>query len=172
MSWKEKIAYRMLETRLAGVQRETKMTCLNTAQKIGVLWHIDDIEAFQFITDYLRNTKSIIRKLCFTGKKAVTNEYSSTFSKKDLSWLGFPESGAVTTFIDLDFDILLNISTVRLFPLDAVMALSKASFKIGWSPREPNHLDLNIDINKNIDSLYLVKQQIYYLDQLNNSSRK
>ncbi len=172
MNWKDKIAYGMLETKLAGITREAKLTCLDKAQKIGVLWHISDMEAFQYINEYLKHRHSIIRKLCYTGKKEIPSEHSNTFSKKDLTWLGFPESGQVTTFVDLDFDILLNISTVRLFPLDAIMALSKASFKIGWSPREHNHLDLNIDINKNIDSLYLVKQEIFYLDQLNNSSKK
>ena len=171
MNWKEKIAYRVLESQLSGTDRESKLTCLDKAQKIGILWHIDDVEAFHYVSEYLRNKNSIVRKLCFTGKKDIPTEHSNTFSKKDLSWLGFPESGPVATFIDIDFDILLNISTVRHFTLDAIMALSKATFKIGWSPRTNNHLDLNIDINKNVDSLYLVKQQIYYLDQLNNSNK-
>lgn len=172
MNWKEKIAYKLLNSRLSGIERNKKITSLEKAQEIGILWHIDDAEAYHYLSEFLKNKQAVVRKLCFTGKKGILNEHSGTFSNKDLDWFGFPVSENVKQFIEFRFDILMNISTVRNFTFDAIVALSKANFKIGWSPPPKNYLDLNIDIKKNIDSLFLVKQQIFYLGQLNKKFRK
>jgi hypothetical protein len=51
--------------------------------------------------------------------------------------------------------------------INYITALSRAKFKTGWSPDEKNFFDLNIKINEKQDALYLAKQQIFYLSQLN-----
>jgi len=63
--------------------------------------------------------------------------------------------------------LLLNIALNQNRVLDYLTALSKARFKIGWSPDQSNFFDLNINIGGKQDALFLARQQIFYLSQLN-----
>ena len=172
MTWKDKIGYRILDRKLTAIERNLKLSGIEDAHKIGILWHSSELDAYLYISDYLRNTQAIVRNLCYTKRLEPGQELYNTFTGKDLNIFGLPASGKVMQFVDINFDLLLNISTQDLFPLNAITALSKASFKIGWSKLKPRYFDLNIDIQKNLNSLFLVKQQIFYLGQLNKKSKR
>jgi hypothetical protein len=83
------------------------------------------------------------------------------------NWLGFPKKGIAEDFLNTEFDLLLNIALDNNLVLDYLTALSKARFKVGWSPEENNFYDLNINIKGKQDALFLARQQIFYLGQLN-----
>ena len=67
----------------------------------------------------------------------------------------------------MNFDVLLNVALEQNITLNYITLNTLAKFKIGWSPNENNYFDLNINITQNQDALYLAKQQIFYLGQLN-----
>jgi len=68
-------------------------------------------------------------------------------------------------FMEFEYDLLFLISLTPCFPLEAITALTKAHFKIGPAFGQVDYLDLSIDTGDNKNSLYLVKQQIYYIEQ-------
>jgi hypothetical protein len=61
----------------------------------------------------------------------------------------------------------LNIALEDNLVLDYLTALSQAKFKVGSSQKTNNYFDLNINIDENREPMYLAKQQIFYLAQLN-----
>ncbi len=165
MSLKNKYAYYLLNKQLEKTVRAAQFVNLEKVNKIGLLWHISETDAFHFITDYFQNKQVICRHLCYSGNH--TEEIANSFSDKDLNWLGFPKSGIVETFLQSDFDILINISVTNSFPLQVITALSGAKFKIGWTLEANNYFDMTVDVSKNCNAKYLAEQQIFYLKQFN-----
>lgn len=161
----EKYAYHLLEKKLLNVKREVRLTGFSSASKVGVLWHIDEMDAFLFLSDFLKNNKIIFRNLCYTG--ANKEKFSNSFCKKETNFFGFPKSTVANTFMEVEYDLLMNISVAGCFALDAVSIMANSHFKIGWADKFKDLYDLSIDVSKNKDALYLVKQQIYYMEQFN-----
>lgn len=171
MKLKEKFAKRKLVKKVAQVKRQIKIPEPDSIEKVGVLWEPSGKEAFRFLQDHFAGSRVIFRNLCIYPKGAMADAASSVFTSKDLDWLGFPKPGTVDDFINTEFDLLLNISLTRSFQSEYVTAMSKARFKAGWSPDENNFFDLNINIKEKQDSLFLARQQIFYLSRLNKSKQ-
>ncbi|VAW24351.1 hypothetical protein MNBD_BACTEROID01-177 [hydrothermal vent metagenome] len=169
MNFKEKYAHKRLKKKAQRVGRKVELFDFTEAKKIGILWHIDDKQGFSYITQYLKSRGLDFTSLCYTGE---TKENGlSQFDNKGLNWLGFPKSGIAKTFINTEFGLLMNISAVNSFPLQVVTALSRAKFKCGWTNSPDNYFDLLIDVGKNTDSVYLIKQQLFYIKQLTINSK-
>jgi hypothetical protein len=167
MKLKEKYAYYILEKRVAQLNRKVVIPSISERSKVGVLWLPEEKEAFSYLHNHFTKAHAIFRNLCVYNKKLPTPPNSSSITKNELNWLGIPSSPAVDEFVQTEFDLLLNIAMEQNFVMDYFTALSRAKFKIGWSPKEKNYFDLNINIESNKDALYLAKQQIFYLGQLN-----
>jgi hypothetical protein len=167
MKWVERYAYRKIKKQAATVERRVKLPDAGYIWKICVLWKPSEGHAFQYLHDYFSNTKAIFRNICVYDHTTVTEAGSSAITLQELNWLGLPKAGVADEFLKTEYDLLLNIALKQNLVLDYLTALSRARFKIGWSPSICNHFDLNININGKQDSLYLAKQQIFYLGQLN-----
>jgi hypothetical protein len=170
MGIKEKYAYYLLEKKRLNIKRNVRMTGFSDVSKVGVLWHIDEMDAFLFVSDFLKNKKIAFKNLCYTG--ANKEKFSNSFCKKETNFLGFPKSDVVSTFMEIEYDLLMNISVYGCFELDVVTVLTNSHFKIGWADRFKDLYDLSIDVSKNKDALFLVKQQIHYMEQFNKPKKE
>jgi hypothetical protein len=169
---KEKYAYRKLRHRLESVRRTVQIPQLETAKKVGVLWQPSQSDGFRYLHDYFSHSKVIFRNLCvYDNGAASLATGSNSVNKKDLDWFGLPKSTTVDQFIETEFDLLLNLALKQNFVLDYITALSRAKFKVGWSKGKNNYFDLNINISRKQDALYLAKQQIFYLGELNKTDK-
>ena len=170
--YKEKYAYYKLKHRLASVQREVKVPRLETAKKIGVLWLPDQLDAFNYLHQYFSQSKVIFRNLCIysSGVPSVAAS-ANAVTNRDLDWFGLPKSAIIDGFINTDFDLLLNLAMEQNLVLDYISALSLAKFKVGCSNKKDNFFDLNINIGGNRNALYLAKQQIFYIGELNKTKK-
>ncbi len=169
MNFREKYAHKRLEKKAQRVGRKVELFDFTEAKKIGILWHIDDKHGFSYITQHFKSRGLDFTSLCYAGKNKEGG--LGQFDDKDLNWLGFPKSDMAKTFINTEFGLLMNISTVNSFPLQVVTALSRAKFKCGWTNGPNNYFDLLIDVSKNTDSVYLIKQQLFYIKQLTINSK-
>ncbi len=167
MNFIEKYAYRQLFKKLAETKRKVVLPNPESLKKVGVIWQPHHSDAYRYLHDHFLHTKVIFRNLCVyeNGVSALTT--SNAISKKDLNWLGLPRPGTYDNFIETEFDVLFNIALEQNFLLDYTTAICPAKFKIGWSQKEKNFFDLNINIGPKADALYLAKQQIFYLGELN-----
>ncbi len=163
----EKYALKRLRRKAASTERQVRLPNPDKIRKAAVIWQPSQKEACQFLHDHFSQYPVIFRNLCVYSENPTINTGTDAITPKDLNWLGFPKPGFVENFLNTEFDLLLNIAMEQTLLLDYLTALSKARFKIGWSPQQDNYFDLNINISRNKDAMYLARQQIFYLAQLN-----
>jgi hypothetical protein len=167
MGIKEIYANRKLEKLFSSNNRQVVFPNIDTARSIGVIWQPTQKEAFQYLKNYFNRGQIIFRGYCVFEEITNPHQDTNTLTVKDLDFWGLPKKEKVGEFLSIKFDILLNIALENNIVLDYLTGLSKARFKVGTSPNQKNFFDMNINIGENTDPMYLAKQQIFYLAQLN-----
>ena len=172
MSLHSRIAKRVLDSKLSSVTREKRVNNLDTATSAGVLWMFDQQESFLKVKEQLSKSGIQITDLCyFPLRKASIPEGINGFTKKQTNyWTGIPAVGLVDNFIHKDFDLLIDLTVQKYFPLVYITALSTANFKIGYSGNARNYFDLNIDFQTQPDTEQLADQILYYLRSINKTT--
>jgi len=172
MGLKSKLANRVLSSRLGSVSREKKVVNLDEANSVGILWEIDQRDAYIKIENelYLAGIKQT--GLCyFPLRKAVILEEINGFSRKQTSWwLEIPKTQLVEDFIHQKFDILIDLTGQKSFPMVYATALSEATFKIGYAGSSTNYFDLNIEFQDKPETSQLAEQILYYLKRINKTT--
>jgi hypothetical protein len=172
MGLKSRIANRVLNARLSNVSREKQIFNLDTAQTVGILWEADLNESFIRVENELYLSGIKTSSLCyFPQKKAVIPEGIHGFTRKETSWWAeIPNSEKVEDFIKQKFDILIDLTGQRYFPVVYITALSEANFKIGYSGSSTNYFDLNIEFSEQPEPIQLADQILYYLNRINKTT--
>ncbi len=172
MGLKSKLANRILNSKLSLVVREKKVVNLDSAQTVGILWKTDQQDAFTKVKNelYLAGIKA--DGLCyFPLKKAVIPEEINGFSRKQTSWwLEIPKTQVVDDFIHQRFDILIDLTGQKSFPMIYITALSEATFKVGYAGNSTNYFDLNIEFQEQPEVKLLATQILYYLRRINKTT--
>jgi hypothetical protein len=164
---KEIFALKKFERLISNIDRRPVFPDIDKVKTIGVIWQPTQKEAFQYLKSYFNREQVIFRGFCVFESITNPHQDSNTLTVKDLDFWGLPKKEKVEEFINIRFEVLFNIALENNLVLDYITALSQARFKVGSSPDASNYFDLNINIGENPDSMYLAKQQIFYLAQLN-----
>ena len=167
MGLKEIFANRKLDRLISKTNRQIVFPNISTAKNIGVIWQPTQKEAFQYLKNYFNREQIIFRGFCVFEEITNPHQDTNTLTVQDLDFWGLPKKEKIEEFTNIKFEILLNIALENNLALDYIIAHSKAKFKVGSSPNTTNFFDLNINIEENRDPMYLAKQQIFYLSQLN-----
>ncbi|MCK4662259.1 MAG: hypothetical protein KAT68_05300 [Bacteroidales bacterium] len=148
---------------------------LDTAKSIGIIFNISNEKYYPQVKELVNtlSKKDIeILALGYSPSKDVPDKYLfkqkiKFFSNKDLNWINFPISNIINQFINKDYDIMIDLSMEKFFPVDYIMAISNAKFKVGKFTEKNNYCDFMIDIKKNDNIEYLSEQIIHYLSNIN-----
>ncbi len=167
MKIKEKYARKKLEKLISQIDRNPVFPDIGKVKTIGVIWQPTQKEAFQYLKTYFTREQVIFRGFCVFEE--ITNPHQDTYTLtvKDLDFWGLPKRGKVEEFLNIKFEILFSIALSNNLVIDYITALSQARFKVGSTTNKNNYFDLNINIGENHNPMYLAKQQIFYLAQLN-----
>jgi hypothetical protein len=171
MGLKSRIANRILSSKLNSVNRDKKVFNLDLASSAGILWEFDQKESFDLIETELKKAGIKTTGLCyFPLKKAVVPDEISGFTRKEISWSGIPNTNLADDFIHQKFDILIDLTVQKYFPVVYLTALSEAAFKVGYSGDAENYFDLNIEFQEKPETSQLADQILYYLKRINKST--
>lgn len=170
MGFKQRYCNWKLSKELANIKRTPVIRNIDDVRKVGVIWQPTQKDAEKFLKDYFNKNQIIYRSFCVFDENSNPSASNNSLTTNDLDWWGIPRQEKVGEFMQMNFDVLINISLNQNFALNYLTALTQSDLKIGYSPREQNYFDLNIKIKENQDSMYLAKQQIFYLAQLNQNS--
>lgn len=171
MGLKSKLAFRVLNSKLGSVSRDKKVFNLETAKSAGVLWEFDQKEVFDRFAKQLTEAGIKVVDLCYLPlKKAIVPEGINGFTKKETGWNEVPKSEVAEQFINQKFDMLIDLTGQRYFPVVYLTALSKAAFKIGYSGTQANYFDLNIEFGETPEAAQLAEQILYYLKRINKTT--
>jgi hypothetical protein len=173
------IGKKVLERKLRDRVRSTKVCNINEAKNIGIIFNATQLVSFEIIrnlTKELTERKIKVFVLGYVQSKKLIDHYLyrkgfSFFTKSNLNWFKKPVSDSVEEFINIPFDMLINLCLEESFPIQYIVALSASTFKVGKYSDEPNYLDFMIDIEKEKQEMRDLQKQINE-DKKNDSSNE
>jgi len=156
--------------------RDKKLVNIYSAGSVGVLFELTDESVYYSIQKYfqkLQEKKIKVKALGYTSNKLVTNQFLPVltfdfFNSRQLNWFFIPKATCVQDFIETDFDICINISSEKIFPLKYIAGISKARLKVGSYGKEMQRLEYE-KLASIYDIMLLADEnhdQIVFLDQI------
>lgn len=165
----------ILKNKIANHNREKNTHGFSSARTCGVVFNAtdkDDYEkALKFIA-YIQELGIETDAVGYVHKRELMSFFLphkniDYFSKKNLNLFGVPNNPYIEDFVEKKFDILIDICFEEFFPVEYIVSLSKAAFKVGRQLPYRNYYDLMINIKDNNDLEYFINQIKHYLSILN-----
>ncbi len=165
---KVKFGRYILGKRAAKLQRNAGFKNLEQSKTVGVIFNATQQDVSETARKYIQTLQKQglkVKALGFVDSKQLLDFYKKTdtfdfFSRKNLNWYGKPNNPNTDAFINLRFDILIDLSIVEDFPIQYIVGLSKADFKVGCVKDSKNYYDFMIELGEK-------KQLPFFIDQLN-----
>jgi hypothetical protein len=165
---KRYVGRRVLQNKLKSIKRNPKVCNINEAKSVGIIYNATNSVSFEIIRDFTRilmQKKIEVSVLGYVHSKKLIDHYLyrkgfDFFTKNNLNWYSRPKSDTVDDFIKKPYDILINLSLEKYYPIQYVLALSPSTFKVGKYFNEPNYMDMMIDIEKEKKAMKDVKEEI------------
>jgi len=159
-----------IRRRLKHVKRQKRIHNFTTARSAGILFSCRNEEEFEAVKEFKQFLESEAIEttvLGFVDDQEIPDHYLlrkgfQFFCLKDLKWSKVPGTLFVTDFSRKPFDILFDLSLENHIPLNYILKLNPASYKVGRLVKHTEY-DLMIDIEKEISIIYLIEQIRHYL---------
>lgn len=172
-SLKLKIGNWILTRSQKKVNRKVKVCSLSNVKTVGVSFvanNQSDLEVIRKILKDLASRNIQTYAIGYIPVKKPDDFYLSQkgfnfFSDADLDYRLIPKSDAVLEFINTEFDVLIDFGSDGFFPMNYMLSMSKASFKVGWFG-EKKPFDMMIDIDHKSGKEYYFEQALVYLDKI------
>ena len=158
------------------VQRQQKVSNLDDAKSVGILYDATNIETFNAVKDFVKQLKDLkkqVKTLGYVDSLEVKDFQQARldfdfFLKSGLNWYYMPGHHIVENFCNEPFDILIDLTLHPLIPQLFVLTWSKARCKVGRQDNNFSYLlDIMIDIEKKPDLKFLQQQVLHYLTIIN-----
>ncbi|MEI6682400.1 MAG: hypothetical protein WCO44_07220 [Bacteroidota bacterium] len=152
--------------------RQCKMTSLQDAKRIGILYTLDEVPDYDFVSEFvsqLQGKHKEVKALGFVKNKNLIQRFLPKisydfFSRRDLTWFYKPIHTQVRDFIEKEFDLLIDLSMQDNFPLKYISGLSNALLRVGkFSEENTEYYDLMIDMKPTMTTADYLGQIQHYL---------
>lgn len=164
-----------LKQEISKLRQQRKLIPFDKVQHIGILYHADNKEHEQLIAKYAGELRAEGKKVFMMGyvdakllphsKKFLLN--SEYFWREKLNGFNLPIKGKIGQFLQLEFDLLLNLYTEPLLPLQAIAAYSNAKYRVGSQIENGlQFYDAIIDTGSHKGLHYFIEQIDFYLRQI------
>ena len=176
MNFIQKIRIRFGSLRLARKYKKSKRIKstfnFDTAKTVGVILNASNQTSYEnarSFVEYLKEKDIKVFALGFVESVEVLDFFTKHddfqfFSRKNLNWYYKPRDPVVDEFLARELDIFIDLSITDYFPIQYVVALSKAKFKIGRvSPYKLQFFDFTINIDKKRELKYFIEQVKHYV---------
>jgi len=149
-------------------KRQVNVCNINNAKTIGILFNATHQISFDIVKEMVKNIankENKIEVLGYVDSKNLIDHYLyrkgfDFFTHKQLNWYYKPVDETVHSFIEKKFDILINLSLDEPYPIQYIVALSKAKFKVGKYSQGNEYLDFMIDIEKEKEAMKNLRKEI------------
>jgi hypothetical protein len=169
---KNKIGRWQLGRELSQHKSKRKLIPFAQVNHIGIVYDANQLENEQYLINYANSLRAEGKKVFMLGyvnekelpssRKFVLN--SEFFWNEKLSFWNLPEKGKIGQFLNLEFDLLLNLYLQPVLPLQAISVYSKAKYKVGPHLEGGlNYYDFMVDIQPRTDIGFLAEQMDFYL---------
>jgi len=161
-----------LHNEIKNKKAKNKLVAFGDINHIGIVYNADSREHEQLVAKYASELRAEGKKVFTLGyvdakqlpanKKFVLN--SEFFWREKLNGINLPIKGNIGKFLQLEFDLLLNLYQQPLLPMQAISAFSKAKYRVGSNVADNiDYNDATIDIGSRNDLKFLIEQIDFYL---------
>jgi hypothetical protein len=170
---KEKKGTKQLKKRLRYFKRNTAFHNIENTKTLGILYKYESKHSADFISKLFQEF-SVFGIKCeaigFYDSKALPLEYAPKAShavicQADLMWSGIPKAEEAEKFVNVEFNILLDLSRSNKLVFKYIASLSKAQFKIGSIRYDEDPYDLVFIADSNSDQSF-VDQVFQFLSSI------
>lgn len=159
---------RIIRSKLTSTARNAVPCNINGAQTIGILFNATEQVSFDIVKELVKkltNKNNTIEVLGFVDTKQLIDHYLyrkgfDFFTRKQLNWYYKPISENVDNFIKKPYDMLLDLSLDNPFPIKYILTFSEAKFKAGRYSENCDYLDLMIDISKEKETMFALRNEV------------
>ena len=163
---------------LSSLRRKKITTNLSKAKYIGILYTVGNEKQYVQICNFvktLQDERKEVKALGYIEDKEIPHfcypkiayDY---FTLNDLNWFLKPSNTFVADFLNMEFDMLIDLSIDSCFSVQYIAGISKAKFKVGRYGINPlNFFDLMIQVENNIKLEDYLKYIRHYLTILNSN---
>lgn len=159
---------RALNSRQTSGMRHAAICSIRQAKSIGILFNATHQISFEIVKELVKNISSkenTVEVLGFVDSKQLIDHYLyrkgfEFFTRSQLNWYYKPESEGVEKFVNQPFDILMDLSLDEPFPIQYILAFSKAKFKVGKYTEGHKFLDLMIDVEKEKEAMIELQKEL------------
>ncbi|MEO9868846.1 DUF6913 domain-containing protein [Ekhidna sp.] len=134
------------------------------ASQVGILYHADDFPD-QVVTELENQLKADGKNVARIGYVEKATEQALLFSKKDISGTGTIKKNQLSFFINQSFDFLISLDTSGNINYKYVLALSKATCKVGFETEQYYDL-LQMSVKMEENKSDAMKSIIRYLKMI------
>ena len=158
--------------RLLSQQQSTgKMVRFQEAKKIGILFSQKDRKKYTAIKNLIKEFKidgKEVEVLCYLEKGGENFDFLFDYiTSNDVGLWGKMQSAAALKFSNMTFDYLFYLDLKANLYLENVLAMTKASCRIGFFKKKNDGLlDLMININGKPTIEEAIEQVLYYTKKL------
>jgi hypothetical protein len=161
-----------LRNEIKSKKAKNKRVSFSAINHIGIVYNADTKEHEQLVAKYASELRAEGKKVFTLGyvdakqlpanKKFLLN--SEFFWREKLNGINLPIKGNIGQFLQLEFDLLLNLYQEPLLPMQAISAFSKAKYRLGSNVADNiDYNDAMIDTGNRNDLKYLIEQIDFYM---------
>lgn len=153
-----------LKYKSKSANRFTEHCTYQEASRIGVLYNSGEFTK-EIIDELVANLKADEKEVMILGYELDPVEGSAFFSKKDISNTGEFKDEKVLSFVAKPFDFLISLDSSENMNYRFVLALCKASCKIGIESQEYYEL-LHMALKKSNTPIESIRSVVKYLKMI------
>jgi hypothetical protein len=184
MQWIRTVGYylgkQVIKKQSQRLKREVKAFSLETAKTVAVIFESDTPEKLEegrkfmaylqkrgIRTEVLAFVENEVSALHFTPEKNFCY-----LTREEINWMGIPFGPNVDDFLSPAFDILINLCLEDSLPIQYLVTLSPARYKVGLFRTNEERYDLMINLPEPADASQLAREVVHFLNMLTPSENK
>ena len=157
---------------LRSFTRQRHVVSYAMAKDIAILYEMEAEDGFASITPVVKQLQTENKKLCviaYYPQKRMPEDLAvpegfTCVTRKDFSLFVRPKNDTLKQIMNEEYDVLIDLSTHKAFPMKMLAALTPAAYKVGaHHPDYVDIYDLILDVKDNCTTSELAKHVIHYL---------
>ncbi|HKK43212.1 MAG TPA: hypothetical protein VJ963_12435 [Bacteroidales bacterium] len=177
-----KVGKLLLARKTSSLKRRKYYSNISMVRKIGIVWDASKPVEFGILSRFhqkMHNRGIDVMILGYYPEKELPDRYTaqrylSVIRSTELSYFYIPVSRDATDFIAERFDVLIDINSGSVFPLQYILEMSQAGFKVGLykSSENDSPFDMMMDIKSPVDIESYLNDVVEYLEMINSEKSK
>jgi hypothetical protein len=175
-----KIGDAILRNKIAGTKRKKHFSNINEVRNIGIVWDASKTDDFACLSRFfqkMHDSKTDVKIIGYFPGKNLPNQYTairylSVIKNDELNFFYHPVSRETIAFINIRFDVLIDLNFKKVLPLQYISSLSNAGLKVGlFEPETRNTpFDLMMELKNPVNVEDYLDQIVHYLGMINSGT--